>query len=84
MDICNGTCHCPMLTTLNYRIMGAVVTALIVFGGRQQKRQKEAAGLKIKEIGLYDAEVKKPSPGVKNGDRNYHLNSVRRICLRIH
>jgi len=59
MDIYNGTCHCLMLTTLNYRIVGAVVTALIVFAGRQQRRQKEVAGLKIKGIGLYDAEVKK-------------------------
>jgi len=31
MDIYNSTCHHLILKTLNYRIMGAVVTALIVF-----------------------------------------------------
>jgi len=31
MDIYNGTYHRLILMTLNYRIMGAVVTALIVF-----------------------------------------------------
>jgi len=31
MDIYNDTCHRSILKTLSYRVIGAVITALIVF-----------------------------------------------------
>ncbi len=31
MDIYDGTRHCLMLKTLSYKIVGAIVTALVVF-----------------------------------------------------
>ncbi len=75
-----------MLMTLNYRIMGAIVTifnCLCRSTTKASKRDNKAQD-KGKGNGLYDAEVKKLSPGVKNGYRDYHFNSVRRICLRIY